>query len=167
MDVLLSLVFTKEMGAAADRLKLIQCAAGTDKIDLEAVPEGCVVANVYEHEKPIAEWVMMVMIALDRELIKADRTLRAGSWEMSPWHNNVYPELEGRTLGIVGLGRIGQQTAELAKAFNMRLIAVTRTVPSEADARSLGFDAVLSLDSLSPGQMKSENMGRKTSANGI
>ena len=149
VDILLSFEFTKEMAAAANQLKLIHCAgAGYDKIDFAAVPEGCVVVNVYEHEGPIAEWVIMSMIALDRELIKADRTLRAGSWEMSPWHNNFYPELEGRTLGIVGLGRIGRRTAALATAFNMRLIAATRTVPSEAEARSLGFDRVVGLERL-------------------
>ena len=137
------------MGEAATHLKLIQCAgAGYDKIDLEAVPEGCVVANVYEHEKPVAEWVMMAMIALDRKVIQADRTLRGGSWELSPFHNNIYPELEGRTLGIIGLGRIGRRVAELAKAFNMRLIAATRTVPSTDEARLLGFDSILGMNGL-------------------
>lgn len=149
IDVLLSEVFTKEMGAAASQLKLIQCAgAGYEKIDLEAVPEGCVVANVYEHEKPMAEWVMMAMIALDRELIQADRTLRGGNWEMSGFHNKIYPELEGRTLGIIGLGRIGRRVAELATVFNMRLIAATRTALSTAKARSLGFDFIMGMDGL-------------------
>jgi phosphoglycerate dehydrogenase-like enzyme len=143
--VFLDQSFTKEMGEAADQLKLIQCTAGGyDGIDFEAVPVGCVVANVYEHEKPIAEWVMMAMIALDREVIKADRTLRTGSWEMRV----LYPELEGRTLGIIGLGHVGRQTATLAKAFGMRVIAITRTLPSEADSRSLGLDFVLRTDGL-------------------
>ena len=149
MDVLVAQVFTEEMGIMANRLKLIQCAgAGYENIDFEAVPKDCVVANVYEHEKPIAEWVIMAMIALDRELFKADRTLRAGSWEMSHWHHSFYPELESRTLGIIGLGRIGRRTAELAKVFGMRIIAATRTVPPEADARSLGIDAILGMDGL-------------------
>ena len=91
---------------------------------------------------------MMAMIALDRKVIQADRTLRDGSWEMSPFHNNIYPELEGRTLGIIGLGRIGRRVAELATAFNMHLIAATRTVPSTTEARSLGIDSILSMNDL-------------------
>ena len=150
MDVFLGFVFTQKMGAAAQQLKFLQCSGtGTDGIDFEAVPAGCIVANVYEHEIPIAEWVIMTMIALNRELIKADRTLRAGSWEMSPWQGGVqFSELNGRTLGIIGLGRIGRKTAEFAKAFNMRLIAATRTVPPTAETEALGFTAVYGLDEL-------------------
>lgn len=149
MDVLFALIFTEEMGRGADQLKLIQCAgAGYENIDFNAVPAGCMVANVFEHEKPVAEWVIMTMIALDRELFKADRTLRAGSWEMSYWNHDFYPELEGRTLGIVGLGRIGRRTAEIANVFGMHLIAATRTVPTEADTQSLGFDGIFSMDQL-------------------
>ena len=149
IDVMYSLSFTKGMGAAAHQLKLFQCGGtGTDGIDFEAVPEGCLVANVHEHEIPIAEWVIMVMIAADRELIKADRTLRAGSWELSPWQGKIFPELNGRTLGIVGLGKIGRKTAEFAKVFNMRLIAATRTVPDEAETKALGFEAIYGLDNL-------------------
>lgn len=149
MDVLLSFVFTPKMGAAANKLKLIQCpGAGTDYIDFASVPEGCIVANVSGHEIPIAEWVLMAMMALDRELIKADRTLRAGSWEMSPWQGAIFSELNGRTLGIIGLGRIGRKTAELAQAFNMRLMAATRTVPTAAETRVLGFDAIYNMDNL-------------------
>lgn len=145
-DVLLAWVFTPAMGAAADNLKLIQSmAAGNDRIDLTAVPPGCQVANVYEHEKPIAEWVIMSMIALDRELIKANSTIRTGSWEM--FYQN-YQELEGRTLGIVGLGRIGRRVAQVAQVFGMRVEAVTRTPPSRADAQAVGLDLVGGMDRL-------------------
>ena len=149
MDVMLSFVFTPNMGAVANKLKLIQCpGAGTDYIDFASVPEGCIVANVSGHEIPIAEWVLMTMMALDRELIKADSTLRAGSWEMSPWQGAVFSELNGRTLGIIGLGRIGRKTAKLANAFNMHLIGATRTMLTADETKNLGFDAVYSMKNL-------------------
>jgi phosphoglycerate dehydrogenase-like enzyme len=149
MDVFVGFIFTPQMGATADQLKLIQIPGiGTDYINFASVPEGCLVANVSGHEIPIAEWIIMTMLALSRELIKADRTLRAGSWEMSPWQGTTFSELNGRTLGIIGLGQIGRKTAEYAPAFNMRLIAATRTVPSEAEALALGFTAVYGLDKL-------------------
>lgn len=148
-DVYIGLVFTAGMGAAAKQLKFLHVAgAGTDAINFEAVPEGCLVANVYEHETPIAEWAMMTILALSRQLLKADRTLRAGSWELSPWQGAIFSELNGRTLGIIGLGRIGRKTAEFAQAFGMRLIAATRTVPSETETKALGFTTVHPLDNL-------------------
>ena len=97
-DVYIGTDFTKEMGAAANSLKAILiAAAGYDRIDPDAVPEGCTVANAYHHEAPIAEWVMTVAVALDHELFKSDRTFRAGSWEMWPGRHGVYRELMGRT----------------------------------------------------------------------
>lgn len=119
--------FTQEMGAAADSLRAILIpAAGYDRIDPEAVPEGCTVANAYHHEAPIAEWVMAVAVALDHELFKSDRTFRAGSWEMWPGRHGVYRELMGRTFGIIGFGAIGRRVARLAQAYEMSVIAAGR-----------------------------------------
>ena len=77
--------FNMEMRETADSLKLILLpGAGYEKIDFDSVPKGCVVANAHEHEKAIAEWVIMAMIALDRKVFKAHQTLRNGIWEMAP-----------------------------------------------------------------------------------
>jgi phosphoglycerate dehydrogenase-like enzyme len=128
-------VFTPEMGRAADSLRAILVpAAGYERISRDAVPDGCLVANAYEHEWPVAEWVLMAMIALDHEVVRADRTFRAGSWEMWPFRHGMYRELWGRTLAIIGFGRIGRRVAEVAKALGMRCIAATRTVPSTCPA---------------------------------
>lgn len=126
-DVYIGTDFTKEMGAAADSLKAILiAAAGYDRIDPEAVPAGCIVANAYHHEAPIAEWVMSVAVALDHELFKSDRTFRAGSWEMWPGRHGVYRELMGRTFGVIGFGAIGRRVARLAQAYEMPVIAAGR-----------------------------------------
>ena len=119
--------FTKEMGAAANSLRAILIpAAGYDRIDPEAVPEGCIVANAYHHEAPIAEWVMAVAVALDHELLKSERTFRTGSWEMWPGRHGAYRELMGRTFGIIGFGAIGRRVARLAQAYEMPVIAAGR-----------------------------------------
>ncbi len=126
-DVYIGTDFTKEMGAAANSLKAILiAAAGYDRIDPDAVPQGCTVANAYHHEAPIAEWVMAVAVALDHELFKSDRTFREGSWEMWPGRHGVYRELMGRTFGIVGFGAIGRRVARLAQAYEMPVIAAGR-----------------------------------------
>ncbi len=126
--------FTTEMGAAADSLKAILIpAAGYDRIDPEAVPEGCIVANAYHHEAPIAEWVMAVAVALDHELFKSERTFRAGSWEMWPGRHGSYRELMGRTFGIIGFGAIGRRVARLAQAYEMPVIAAGRADTAEGE----------------------------------
>ena len=148
-DVVISMFFTKEMGAMAGPLKLVQCAGiGLDKIDFDAVPKDCPVANVYEHENPIAEWVLMVMLAMEREMIKADQAVRSGNWDRIFDTALWSMELRQRTLAIIGLGQIGRRTAEIAKVFGMRLIAATRTIPSSDEATHLGFDAVYGMDDL-------------------
>ena len=69
IDVLITLAFTREMGAAARRLRLVQVpGAGLDRIDRSAVPAGTRLANVYGHETGIAEDVVGAMLALTREL---------------------------------------------------------------------------------------------------
>src|SRR5947207_1847821 len=67
VDVLVTLAFTREMGGAARRLKLVQVpGAGLDRIDRSALPAGTWLANAYGHEAGIAEYVIGAMVALSR-----------------------------------------------------------------------------------------------------
>lgn len=82
VDVLVTLVFTREMGAAARRLKLLQVpAAGVDRIERAALPSGAWLANAYGHETGIAEYVIGAMLAWSRDLCRLDARLRRGQWE--------------------------------------------------------------------------------------
>src|SRR5262249_55044371 len=125
--------FGREMAAAANRLKLVQVpGAGLDRIDRSALPAGTRLANVYGHEAGIAEYVLAAMLALTREFGRLDAALRRGRWE-SQWavdvaHPPVWPELAGKTLGILGYGRIGQALAHRACAFDMRILAIRQHV---------------------------------------
>jgi phosphoglycerate dehydrogenase-like enzyme len=131
IDVLVTLVLTPVMGAAAPRLRLVQVpGAGLDRIDRSAVPSGTAVANVYGHETGIAEYVLGAMLALSRGFGRLDAALRRGVWE-SQWAADApappaWPELAGKTLGVLGYGRIGQAVAVRARAFEMRVLAVRR-----------------------------------------
>ncbi len=139
-DVYLGVIFKKKMTAAADSLKMIALhAAGYEKIDPESVPDGVVVVNAYEHEAPIAEWVMMAAEVLDHQVIEADHRLRKNDWGMWIFRRPPYRELMGRTMGVVGLGHIGRRVLKLARAYDMRLIAVSRTAPSAQDVDALGL----------------------------
>ena len=81
VDVLVSMGFTREMGGAARRLKLVQVpGAGLDRIDRSALPAGTWLANVYGHEVGIAEYVIGAMLAWTRDFNRLDRSLRRGTW---------------------------------------------------------------------------------------
>lgn len=134
VDVLVTLVFTREMGQAARRLRLVQVpGAGLDRIDRSALPPGTWLANAHGHEVGIAEYVMGALLARVRDLGRLDAGLRQGRWESqwaaagpppAPW-----PELAGATLGILGYGRIGQALARRARAFDMTVCAIRRRPP--------------------------------------
>ena len=116
-EVLVSLLFTRAMGAAARRLRLVQVpGAGLDRIDRSALPPGAALANAYGHQTGIAEYVMGAMLTLTRGFCRLDPALRRGVWD-SQWAVGVppppaWPELAGKTLGILGYGRIGQALAK-------------------------------------------------------
>jgi|SRR6516164_9143365 phosphoglycerate dehydrogenase-like enzyme len=138
IDVLVTMALTAEMGRAARRLKLVQVpGAGLDRIDLSALPHGAMLANAYGHETGIAEYVIGVILALTREFTRLDRALRQGDWQ-SQWALGVapppvWPELAGKTVGILGYGRIGQSIARRARGFDMQVCAIRRYVGQSAE----------------------------------
>src|SRR5215469_17684484 len=113
LDALVTMVFTQEMGRTCRRLKLVQVpGAGLDRIERAAMPTGAWLANAYGHEDGIAEYVIGAMLALTRDFFHLDLALRKGDWQ-SQWAIGtapppVWPELTGKTIGILGFGRIGQ-----------------------------------------------------------
>ena len=142
VDVLIALAFSREMGAVARRLQLVQVpGAGLDRIDRSALPEGVWLANVYGHETGIAEYVLGAMLALTREFGRVDAALRRGRWE-SQWAVGAlpppgWPELAGKTLGILGYGRIGQAVARRARVFDMEVLAIRRAA-EQRDPHGVG-----------------------------
>ena len=90
----------------------------------------------------------MAMIALNRDTIRADATLRAGSWEMGYFRAPTALELSEQTLGIIGFGHIGQQTARFASALGMRVVVATRTPDRVADLAPFGVSRLVGLDEM-------------------
>lgn len=113
---------TPRILAHANRLKVISTAGvGFDNVDLdEATRRGIAVCNCHGcNNHAVAELAFGMMIGLARGIYAADRRLRAGGWGPITFG----PELWGKTLGIVGLGRVGRSTALLGRAFGMRVLA--------------------------------------------
>jgi phosphoglycerate dehydrogenase-like enzyme len=153
VDVLVTLVFTPPMRAAAARLRLVQVpGAGLDRIDRAALGPEMALANVHGHEAGIAEYVLGALIALSRDFEGLGTRLRAGVWD-APWvpaapPPPVWSELRGRTLGILGYGGIGQEVACRARAFGMRVCAIRREVGRSAGDDLVFLGGLESLDEL-------------------
>ncbi|HEY7405839.1 MAG TPA: phosphoglycerate dehydrogenase [Candidatus Angelobacter sp.] len=107
----------------AGKLRVIgRAGVGVDNIDLDAATKaGIAVMNTPgANAVAVAEHTIALMLALARHICRADSTTRAGKWEKKSLQGT---ELRGKTLGIVGLGRIGMEVARRAKAFEMKIVA--------------------------------------------
>lgn len=131
---------------AATRLRLLQVpGAGYDGISLAAVPAGVPVCNVFEHEPGVSEYALLAMLEWCHRLGPADRALRANDWlRSSRFGGAPDDEIAGKTLVIVGLGRIGRAVARRAGAFDMRVLAVNRST----DKTDPNVERVVGLDRL-------------------
>ena len=112
----------KEVIERGAKLKVIgRCGMGMDKIDLEAAAErGIIVVNSGPGSaSSVAELTIGHMISLSRSLPSADLSVRRGKWARKKFEGR---ELKGKTLGIIGCGRIGSKVAMLGKAFGMGVI---------------------------------------------
>ena len=113
----------------APRLRLLQAAtAGIDMIEIAALPRGISVCNVYGHEPAIAEYAMMTMLALTHRLFETVTSFRGGSWAAhQPAGGAPHGEILGKTIGILGYGRIGREVARRAAGFGCKVIAANRS----------------------------------------
>jgi D-3-phosphoglycerate dehydrogenase len=128
---------------AAHRLSLvIRAGAGYDNIDVKAASaRGVFVANCPgKNALAVAELTWALILACDRRVPDQTADLRAGRWDKKGY--GKARGLHGRTLGIVGLGRIGEAVVARARAFGMRTIAWSRSLtPESAEALDLGYCA--------------------------
>ncbi len=145
-QVLISGRFSAGMAATANALQLIQTpGAGTNAIEFGAVPSQTTVCNVYGHERGIAEYVFTMMSMLTRDYIGMNQRLRAGDW--SDHLGPPLPELRGRVLAVIGLGRIGSEVARWGGFIGMRVVAATRS-PDPARARELGIETLVPIEQM-------------------
>jgi len=138
---------TADLIGKATNLKAIgRAGVGVDNVDVPAATKrGIVVANAPESNVvTAAEHTMALLLALARNVPQACAALTHGSWERSKWSG---VELDGKTLGILGFGRIGQLVAARAQAFGMHVVAFDPFVAAER-YRDLGVEKADSSDAL-------------------
>ncbi len=138
---------TAKVLEAAKNLKVIgRAGVGVDNIDLEAARErGITVVNAPQAAtQAVAELVIGMMFALARSLTKADAAMKRGEWIKKKL---LGTELHGKTLGIIGMGRIGSRVGQLAKALGMEIVGYDPLIPAEEIERR-GAKPLQTLDEL-------------------
>ncbi len=143
VDALLCLLTDKIDGEVADvigpQLKIVSnYAVGFDNISVEDMTErGILVTNTPcdEVNEAVAEHTWALMLALARRVVESDEVVKRGAY--SGWEPNIFlgKNLAGKTLGIIGLGRIGTMVAERAKGWNMRVLYNKRSRDTEAEEK--------------------------------
>ncbi len=139
-------VTAEVLAAGTDLVVVGRAGIGLDNVDVaEATRRGVMVVNAPQSNiLSAAEHTLALLLAQARNVPQANADLRAGRWNRSKWEG---VELHGKTLGIVGLGRVGVLVAQRAHAFGMKLVAYDPFV-SEDRARQLGVQLVDTIDDL-------------------
>ena len=128
---------TADIIEAADNLKIIgRAGVGVDNIDLDAATKrGIMVVNAPESTSiTVAEHTMGLMLSVARKIAIADKSTKEGKWEKKLFKGM---ELKGKTLGVIGMGRIGSQVVKRCKAFEMSAMAYDPYLPPEV-AQDMG-----------------------------
>lgn len=126
---------TQEVIEASQKLKIIaRAGVGVDNVDVEAATEkGIMVVNAPESTSiTVAEHTMGIILSLARKISIADKSVKEGKWEKSKFMGS---ELAGKTLGVIGMGRIGSQVVKRCKAFNMKILVNDPYITEEVASR--------------------------------
>jgi D-3-phosphoglycerate dehydrogenase len=138
---------TAEVIQAGKNLKIIgRAGTGVDNIDVDAATRrGIIVMNTPGGNTiSTAEHTISMMLALARNIPQADASVKQGKWERKKY---VGTELAGKTLGVVGLGKVGKEVAKRGQAFEMKVIAydplIAREVANKFNIELVDFDTVV------------------------
>src|SRR5436309_5264291 len=131
---------------AAPKLRVIaRAGTGVDNVDVAAASaRGILVVNAPgANSISVAEHACALMLGLARSVPAADRAMKDGKWEKKKF---LGTELRGKTLGVAGLGRIGQEVAQRARAFGMRVVAhdpfISKEIAAGVGAELMSLDAM-------------------------
>lgn len=127
VDALVSLRFGHEEAARFEPRLLHLPGAGADAVDLALLGPGCTVCNVYEHEIPVAEYVMAAVLNHATGYPGMIRDFTGAEFGRAYGSRRQHAEIHGKVLGLIGYGHIGSLVARRAQAFGMQVHAVSRS----------------------------------------
>jgi D-3-phosphoglycerate dehydrogenase len=141
---------TEQSLARLPRCKgVVRSGVGFDNVDLKAAGErGIVVCNVPDYgTEEVADHALMMMLAIARRLAPVHEAIRSGTWDVAPALGT--PRLRGKTVGLIGCGRIGTAMALRCKALGMRVVIYDPYQPNGLD-KALGVERSYRLEELLP-----------------
>lgn len=131
------ITMTRELIEAADDLKVIsRTGGGFDNVDVQAATDNDVIvtSNLGVNSISVCEHVIAMMLALAKKLPVLDQAVRDGNYGIR--YKNLSRDINGKTLGLLGFGRIGYQVATACKTvFNMRVLACDPYLPDDIKAQ--------------------------------
>lgn len=136
---------TRSLIESASGLRHIaRVGVGVDRVDVQAATErGVFVTNAPDvTADSVAEFTMALLLALSKNIPRCDRAVKEGKWTERPQLMKDNIELNGKTHGIVGLGRIGRRVAVRCKAFGMRVIYFDSMYRDYESEKNLGIEYV-------------------------
>jgi phosphoglycerate dehydrogenase-like enzyme len=134
-DVMVSLRFSRP-DSTAPPLRLLQVpGAGLDQVDFAALTPDTMVANVFEHDTPIAEFVLARLLEWEIRAGALQESFTAPAWPSLYRKRVPHGEISGKTLVLIGYGRIGRAIAARARPFGVEVIAVDDRAESDGSAR--------------------------------
>lgn len=139
-------VTAKVLGEPGKLKGVARAGVGVDNIDiLEATRKGVLVMNTPGgNTLSAAEHTLALMLAMSRNIVPACNSLKEGAWDRKKYMGN---QLNGKVLGVIGLGRIGLAVAKMAKGFDMKILGYDPfAVPAEAE--KLGIEATDDLEKI-------------------
>jgi len=127
VDALVSLRFGREEAERFEPRLLHLPGAGADAVDFALLGPACTVCNVYEHEIPVAEYVLAAILSHATGYPDMIRGFTSAGFANAYATRRQHGEIHGKTLGLIGYGHIGRLVAQRAQAFGMRVHAVSRS----------------------------------------
>jgi D-3-phosphoglycerate dehydrogenase len=114
-----------------DKVKIIaRYGIGVDNVDLDAATKKNIfVTNVVYDICDVADHTIMLMLALTRKIFKVEKSIKKLEWDWKQFH--PIPRLKGKTIGIIGLGRVGRQVARRLSGFDVQLLACDPYIPAD------------------------------------
>jgi len=132
-DVLISLRLSRN-GAPLPKVRMLHVpGAGLDGIDMVTLDPATIICNVFEHETPIAEFVLASMLEWEIDIAGMRARFLPDNWSDIYRTRQPHGEIWGKTLGILGYGRIGQAIATRARAVGMRVLGCDAMLGGSAE----------------------------------
>jgi D-3-phosphoglycerate dehydrogenase len=130
---------TAAFDAMAKCKVVVSCSVGLDRVDLDAASaHNVMVCNMPDLcTDEVADHAMALLLACNRKIVRLANRLRGGTWDRALLE--PMPRLRGKTIGLLGFGRIGQAMAERCRGFGLNVVAFDPYLPAEV-ARSKGVE---------------------------